>query len=74
VTRTYDQTGCVLHEAADPTTSPWRLAALADHLDPEVRMAVAANPSASTLTVMHLHRDTDPGVSVVLSARCGIQA
>jgi hypothetical protein len=74
MTRTDDQTGYVLHEAADPSTSPWRLAALADDLDPEVRMAVAANPSASSLTIMRLQRDIDARVRAVVSARCGIVA
>jgi len=55
-------------EAADPETSPWRLAALATHVDAEVRMAVAANASASGLTILRLRRDTDPRVHVVLSA------
>jgi hypothetical protein len=50
VGRTEDQTESVLDEAADPNTSPWRLATLADDPNPEVRMAVAANPSSSSLT------------------------
>jgi hypothetical protein len=74
MTRTDDQTGYVLHEAADPSTSPWRLAALADDLDPEVRMAVAANPSASMLTILRLQSDVDPHVRAVVSARSGIGA
>jgi len=44
MTRTDDHTGCALLEAADPATPPWRLAALADDPDPDVRMAVAAIP------------------------------
>ena len=71
MTRTDDQTGYVLDEAADPDTSPWRLAALADDPDPDVRMAVAANPSASSLTVMRLRRDVDSRVRLVVSARYG---
>ena len=55
-------------EADDPTTSAWRLAALARHLDPDVRMAVAVHPSASALTILRLRRDLDPRVRVVLSA------
>jgi len=74
MTRTDDQTGYVLDELADPDTSPWRLAALADDPDPDVRMAVAANPSASSLTVMRLRRDVDPRVRLVVSARYGIGA
>jgi len=56
-----------LREAADPNTSPWRLAAIANHLDPDVRMAVAANPSASGLTILRLRSDVDPRVRVVLT-------
>jgi len=65
-----DDTGNVLarREADDPATSPWRLAALAKHLDPDVRMAVAVHPSASALTILRLRRDLDPRVRVVLSA------
>ena len=58
-----------LREAADPTTSPWRLAALAVSVDRDVRVAVAANPSTSALTILRLRRDLDPRVLVVLSAR-----
>ena len=72
--RADDLNGNALDEAADPSTSPWRLAELADEADPDVRMAVAANPSASLLTVMRLRRDVDPRVRVVLSARDGIVA
>ena len=76
MTRTDDQTGHAqrLHEAADPSTSPWRLAALADDPDPDVRMAVAANPSASSLTVLRLRRDVDPRVRAVSAVRNGISA
>jgi hypothetical protein len=76
MSRTDNQIGYGLREAADPDTSPWRLAALADDPDPDpdVRMAVAANPSASSLTVMRLRRDVDPRVRVVLSARNDIVA
>ena len=65
-----DNTGSALarREADDPATSPWRLAALANHLDPDVRMAVAVHPSASALTILRLRRDHDPRVRVVLSA------
>jgi hypothetical protein len=67
MTRTDDETGYAqrLHEAADPSTSPWRLATLADDADPDVRMAVAANPSASTLTILRLGRDVNPGGAVM---------
>jgi len=74
MTRIDDQTGSALREAADPSTSSWRLAALADDPDPDVRMAVAANPSASSLTMMRLRSDVDPRVRAVLSARDGIVA
>ena len=72
MTRTDDHTGYALREAADPSTSSWRLAALADDPDPDVRMAVAANPSASSLTVMRLRGDVDPRVRLVVSACYGI--
>jgi hypothetical protein len=41
-----DETGLNerLQRAADPATSPWHLAELADDPDPEIRMVVAANP------------------------------
>jgi len=68
--RTDDQTGDVLDEAADLSTSPWRLAALADDPDPEVRIVVASNPSASALTRVRLQGDDDPRVRAVASARC----
>ena len=76
MTRTDDDTGYAqrLHNAADPRTSPWRLAALADDPDPDVRTAVAANPSASVLTVMRLRKDDDAGVRMVVSTRQGIGA
>jgi len=67
--RTDDQTGDVLDEAADPSTSPWRLATLADDADPEVRMAVATNPSASLLTTLRLRSDRDGRVRAAASAR-----
>ncbi len=57
----------LLREAADHDTSPWRLAALADDPDTDVRIAVAANPSASMLTVLRLRRDRDPRVRLVVS-------
>jgi len=65
-----DETGHAraLREAVDSDTSPWRLAALANHVDPHVRMAVGANPSAPALTILRLRRDLDPRVRVVLSA------
>jgi len=71
VTRIDDRRRCLLREASDPSTSPWRLAALADDFDPEIRLSVAANPSASSLTIMHLRCDIDPRIGVVLSARGG---
>lgn len=76
MTVTDDQTGYAqrLHEAADPATSPWRLAALADAPDPDVRMTVATNPSASALTILHLRHDTDPQVRAVLPERYGMGA
>jgi len=74
MTRTDDHTGYGLREAADPTTSPWRLAQLADDADPEVRMVVGANPSASALTVMRLRHDVDPRVRLVVSSRYGTGA
>jgi hypothetical protein len=58
-----------LQEAADPNTTAWRLAALAVSVDRDVRVAVAANPSTSALTLLRLRRDLDPRVLVVLSAR-----
>lgn len=57
-----------LREANDPDTSPWRLAALANHVDAAVRVAVAVHRSASALTILRLRRDSDPRVRVVLSA------
>jgi hypothetical protein len=76
MTRTDDQTGYAhrLREATDPSTSPWRLAALADDPDPDVRMAVAANPSASSLTILRLGRDVDPRVRAILAVRNRIGA
>jgi hypothetical protein len=61
MTQTYEEIGLAerLDQAADPATSPWRLAALADDAEPEVRMTVATNPSASSLTVSRLRRDPD---------------
>jgi hypothetical protein len=71
-----DETGYTqrLREAADPVTSPWRLATLADDPDPDVRMAVAANPSASSLTILRLGRDVDLRVRAILAVRNGIGA
>ena len=71
MTLTDDQTGYAhrLHEAADPSTSPWRLAVLADDANPDVRMTVATNPSASALTILRLRRDADPRVRAVLPER-----
>jgi hypothetical protein len=64
----------LLREAADPSTSPWRLATLADNSEPDVRMAIAANPSVSLLTVLRLGRDVEPRVRAILAARYGIGA
>lgn len=58
-----------LQEADDPDTSPWRLAALASHVDPAVRIAVAVHRSTSALTILRLRRDLDARVRVVVSAR-----
>ena len=61
----------LLYEAADQDTSPWRLAALADDPHPDVRMAVATNPSAPSLTLLRLRGDVNPRIQVVLAARFG---
>ena len=64
-----DETGYAqrLREAADPATSPWRLAELADNPDADVRIEVAANPSASSLTILRLGRDVDPRVRAIVA-------
>ena len=71
--QTYDDTGYAqrLQEALDPDTPSWRLAELAGDSEPDVRMAVAANALASSLTVLRLQRDTDPRVRLAASTRHG---
>ena len=54
--------------ATDPATSPWELAELAGDREPDVRLAVAANPGASLLTLRRLQADTDDRVRVVATA------
>jgi len=63
-----------LYRAADPATPSWDLAELADHTDPEIRLAVASNASASELTLRRLGRDPDPAVRMAVTERYRIGA
>lgn len=76
VTNTYDETGYAerLRQAADRSTPSWRLAALAEDPEPEVRLAVAINPSSSSLTVLRLRRDLDIRVRTGAMESDGITA
>ena len=70
-----DETGLRrLQRAADPATSSWILADLADDADSEIRAAVAGNPSSSELTRLRLRRDRDPEVRAAAGERYGIGA